>query len=290
MGTQRPDTGDVGNLGASIVALTDEPAERRRPEVEIIAGPALVAAARETPFVGRLERLRQALGATRSLSIHEAVAVWRGELRRTPPHPYHVDDAAAVSLLAAVDGGLLALSEDQATVTATPDTALAREQPLTAWGESLMPLLLADTFAAIEPHPRWHDEAVRPVSGLLYQYLVMGGRQVPLTPVLDGLVDETERLDRDPIPSRTYLAGQLRLILTLQVEHGIVDWEPGAAIDDLGSAAPTGLGLFGWLIWTVAMSDELPPLLREMITDGGYLPADGGFVHRDDIPVPITSN
>jgi hypothetical protein len=68
-------------------------------------------------------------------------------------------------------------------------------------------------------------------------------------------------------------------------ELGLVRWRPDG--ERLGTAQPTLLGGFGWMLLHTRIDGPSPEVLA-LLGEHGYLPAaDGMVVHRDDIPAPI---
>ena len=80
----------------------------------------------------------------------------------------------------------------------------------------------------------------------------------------------------------------MAFIRALLVELGVVAWRPVQG-RRRGLLEVTALGCFGYMLFKMSV-DGVWPELEALLEEAGYLPCDGGYVHRDDIPMPISAN
>lgn len=282
-------------VGHSIVALTDEPRPPSR-EIDVPDGAGLAAAAAATPFVRRL-------AATAALVAERGALAWpvlRDALPPAGPAEHYAggvagpDRAALLLLMLAVERDLLGLTHrgdpPLALVTPGSQTGLIHEHPLAVWGEPLLDLLRCDLVGATVPSPQWFDRAMAAVPMLIFQRLVMAARPVSLAQDATALHRELLAAapgDGEPVTRRD-VARRVATILALLAEFGVVAWRRSRPTR-LGRACITGLGLFGWLLWSVE-EHGMPPTLDRELQQHGYLPANGGYIPPDALPFPISRN
>lgn len=263
-------------------ALADrEPAPLAAPTGDATLGELAAA----TPYLRRLAAVHAA-ASRRGVPVEEACR-WAREAASMRRHRRGVlteQDVLAVLLGAAVDARLFDVDDRARRLHPGQEAALVLGHPLAAWGETLPLIVYGDPLAG-DGGP---TETVALLT-LLYQYVVRS-LDADLEPCVRAvwreLVDRAgDRGGRHP--SQRAVRRQLASLVALLEELGVVVWEPAGS--RLGIARATSLGRFGWLLLVVEREGP-SPALEQLLQEHGYLPADGGYVHRGDLPVTISDN
>lgn len=258
-----------------------EPAPLAEPTEEVTLGELAAA----TPYVRRLAAV-QAAAAPHGILVDEAcrraraAASMRGHGRGVLTE----QEVLVVLLAAAVDARLFDVDEPACRFHPGQEAALALGHPLAAWGETLPRIVYGDPLAG-DGEP---TETVA-LLGLLYQYVVRSV-DADLEPCVRAVWRELVDRARDRGGrhlSQHAVRRQLASLVALLEELGVVVWEPAG--NRLGIARMTSLGLFGWTLLMVGQ-DGPTPAIDELLQEHGYLPAEGGYVHRRDLPVAISDN
>jgi len=184
----------------------------------------------------------------------------------------------------AIDARLLAVDTTTCRLHPGAEASLITGHPLAAWGEALPIVVHGDPLAG--GGQLTETAALLP---LLYQYVVRTPER-ELEPCVHAVWREmAERADGrgGRHPSQRAVGDLLASLVALLEELGAIVWQPTPG--RLGTAARTFLGAFGW---TLLMTDEHgpTPAVDELLQGAGYLPAAGGYVHRDDLPAGICDN
>ena len=261
-------------------------------------GTNLAALAAATPFVQRIAAVAGRLDVADVIEAAEAVclaasAAGRRHIEGTFDHATIV---AGWLLLIAGNVGLVDFAggtDEVPLFGAGPERSLLKVHPLAAWGDAFVPALLGDCDGGllnlVGSGPLAH--ALRLTPGILFE-VVVRARKVNECDVVDALQAEahaTGLAERHRgVFTRRHIATQVALVRALLVELGAVTWRPVQG-RRRGVLEVTALGCIGYMIFKASV-DGVWPELAALFDEAGYLPCNGGYVHRDDIPIPISAN
>ena len=294
-------TGSSSNatsLGERLHDLIPDPADVTSVREHFPEGINLAALAAATPFVRRVAAVADRLDVVDVLEAAAAVrlAASAADRRHIEGTFDHATIVAGWLLLIAGHAGLIDFADGTEEVplfSAGTQRALLADHPLAAWGEAFLPVLLGDCEGGllnlVAPGPL--ADALRYVPGLLFE-VVVRARSVSERDVVDALCAEANQrglADRHRGAfTRRQIETQVALMRALLVELGVVTWRriPGRR---RGVMEVTALGCFGYLLFKASVEGVWPEL-EMLFAEAGYLPCNGGYVHRDDIPMPISAN
>lgn len=241
--------------------------------------------AEATPFLRRVAAVHRAaedggVHVDRACARALEAASMRGHRRGVLPE----HDVAVQLLGTAIDARLLDLEPATRRLHPGPEATLIADHPLAAWGECLPLVVHGDPLT---PEAQVGETAA--LLPLLYQYVVRDAES-PLEPCVRAVwregVERAGRRGTRP-PSPRLVRRQIAALTAMLEEFGVLTWHPKDG--RLGTVRPTWLGLFGWLVITVELHGPTPEVDR-LATENGYLRADGGYIHRDSLPVEIADN
>lgn len=253
----------------------------------------LAALAADTPYVQRLAAVVRRLRDVEVLSIHDAARI--ATSAATTRH----HDGSAVPPYSTV-GYLLAVSIQQGLLDIDdrpggtellfvgPQHDDVDGHPLAAVGEAVVPALLGAGVDGVLGGLRSRlSEEMALVPALLYQ-LLAHSTHVELETVVAALHAEARRQPGLRGTSRRRIESCVATVRALLVELGLAVWTPGPG-GRHGQLDLAPLGCFALILFKADIEGVWPEL-EELFGDAGYLPCDGGYVHIDDVPIPLSNN
>ena len=243
-------------LGECLVDLAPEEPVRwsERDDLDRDDDRTIAELARAAPYVTRIRHIAHRLDDVDVMSFRDTL--WCARDGAPIRHLRGGGDLAGFlgyMVLIAAEQRLLHIVEDgppDGLIAAGAERQLADVHPAATWGEAVTPALLGDSEGGVleTVHRGPLAEALSHVPWLLYQLLVSAG-YVDLRVVRDALHLEALRKQLfDRPPARRQLELHLATTRALFLELGLAEWEPEPG-GRLGRLTPTGLGLFGYIIF-----------------------------------------